>query len=178
MSYPRRAADAYHTIDPLAVRTLARGFALHGRDVWEPCAGRGELVRQLEHHGATVTATELHSYPDQDPRITTGLDFLRIGTAWAPHIVMNPPYAEARLFIAHALHLIWDGYVAVLLRHDWICRKSEIFRSRLHAYIPIRGRLKWIEGPAVNGPRHNFAWLIYGPATSRPQDSPEARLIL
>ncbi|HEU4687328.1 MAG TPA: hypothetical protein VFS23_03150 [Vicinamibacterales bacterium] len=162
-SYVRRANEAYHTIDSLAGDTLARAWPLRGRIIWEPCAGRGELVRQLERHGATVTATELHAYPDQDPRIAVGVDFFETTVPRAQTIVMNPPYNQASRFIKHALDLIPEGCVVALLRHDWICRQGDIFAEFIHAYVPIRGRLKWVEGPTVNKPRHNFAWVIWGP---------------
>lgn len=162
-NYPRLAYDGYHTIDGLAVDTLVKGFPVAGRRVWEPCAGIGYLVRQLEAHGAEVVATELHAYPDQDPRITIGVDFLRARRPLAPVIVTNPPYRQASEFVSYALHLLPEGHVVMLLRHDWICRKGEIFAERLRGCAPIRGRLRWIEGEAKNSPRHNFAWLIYGP---------------
>ena len=170
--YDRLPHDGYHTIDPLAVETLARNFRLWNRRILEPCAGRGDLVRQLKAHGGLAIASELHGYPDQDPSIETGCDFLKTSAAPAVDMIAtNPPYDQASAFVAHALDLMPRGYVVMLLRHDWICRRSEVFANRLRSYIPIRGRLKWIEGPSRNTARHNFAWAVWGVRDPRRQPS-------
>ena len=154
--------EAYFTIDPLAVDTLAEHLDLMHLRVWEPCCGQGHMVRDLRRHGAQVVGSDLHAYPDTVAEgLIQGLDFFRAAKPpLTTAIVTNPPYREAARFLARALELD-PPLVCMLLRHEWVCRKGEIHENRLARWIPIRGRLRWVEGPKRPAPRHNFAWGVW-----------------
>lgn len=155
--------DSYFTIDPLAGDTLARVMNLNGVRVWEPAAGKGHLASQLRKHGAIVTATELHRYPGRSPTVRTGVDFLARKRAprGCKAIITNPPFDQVEAFVRQGLKLMpHHGYVAMLLRHEWICRKGQVFADLFIHYVPIRGRLRWFHD-GRESPRHNFAWVIW-----------------
>lgn len=166
----RIANDAYFTRDPQCVAKLAAYFNFKGVTVLEPCAGAGHMVRELERHGATVIAWEKEIYPDQPASIKVGRDFFKQHylPAGVELIVTNPPFDKPVPFIVHALHMLPNGHVAMLLRHEWMCgkgtkdqRQSLLCDTRFKAYVPILGRPVWHE-EVKNGPRHNYGWYIWG----------------
>jgi hypothetical protein len=79
--------------------------------IWEPASGRGKMVAALRQAGFDVMGSG----------ITEGVDFLRHAPPQTGirAIITNPPYALAREFIEHALHLGVVRVVAMLLRTDF-----------------------------------------------------------
>jgi hypothetical protein len=69
-----RGNDLYET-PACAIQTLLRVENLP-HFIWEPCAGRGAISRELSKAGRFVMADDLHAYPDADPGIISGRDFL------------------------------------------------------------------------------------------------------
>ena len=160
---PRLANDAYFTVDPLAVKTLAEAMQLNGLRVWEPAAGRGDLVRELAEQGAEIAcASDLVAHEGRRGSIHVGVDFLACTSLpdGIEAIITNPPSNQTVKFVQHALELCPHGTVAMLLRHEWICRKWVPGRERLAKWVPVRGRLRWFAERSGN-PRHNFAWGIW-----------------
>jgi hypothetical protein len=170
----RLDAENYFTRDPLCVRALAEQLDMTDVRFCEPCAGRGDLIWELEAHGAKcVVASDLYCYPDRDPRIATGRDFLEIGRLpEIEAIVTNPPFRSIVPIVRHALE-IFPGHVWILARHEWMSaqgrrdgRAALLGSPRFRAYIPIKGRPVW-HAEVINGPRHNFGWYIWGKPRSR-----------
>lgn len=166
----RLDAERYFTRDPQCVRALAHQVDVTDVRFCEPCAGRGDLIWELEKHGALCrSAADLYAYPDRDERIVTGVDFLGIQRIpdGIDAVVTNPPFRSLVPVVKHALD-IFPGHVWILARHEWMSAQGHrdgralLFGSpRFRAYIPIRGRPFW-HTERVNGPRHNFGWYIWG----------------
>ena len=103
-SFAVRGDDLYET-PPEAVRALLRVEPLPHR-IWEPCAGRGAIVRELVRAGHEVCGQDLVAYEGADPGIETPIDFLM--ECQAPTgfdcIVTNPPFKLADEFVRHGLN--------------------------------------------------------------------------
>lgn len=85
-------------------------------------------------------------------------------------IITNPPYGkEAVRAVEKALELMQaeNGYVAMLMRHEWDCAKGRSHLIDHPAYIAkvtLRFRPVWIEkkeGEASASPRFSYAWFIW-----------------
>src|SRR5215203_1005246 len=113
-SFAERGADLYET-PAEAVRALIAVENLPPQ-IWEPCAGRGAIVRELKRAGHDVVAHDLNDWPGADLGIETPIDFLmeRAAPAGCSCIVTNPPFKLANAFIRHGLALA--PRVVVLLR--------------------------------------------------------------
>jgi len=98
----RNRTDLYPT-HPVWTRALLDNVEFKG-PVLEPASGYGDMVRVLEEHGYSVTASD----------ILEGDDFLERTEPWVGDIITNPPYKLADEFIHHAMSLA-SGRVAMLL---------------------------------------------------------------
>jgi hypothetical protein len=109
-----RGVDLYET-PQCAIRALLRVESLP-HVLWEPCAGRGAISRELKAAGHTVVTTDLCWHPGADSGIIGGVDFLleRAPPPDVAAIVTNPPFMLADKFIRHGLALGLP--VIVLLR--------------------------------------------------------------
>jgi hypothetical protein len=103
--YERRALDQYETPSWVTLALVPHLPEING-SVWEPACGGGKMVAALRQAGFDVIGSD----------ITDGVDFLHhaLPETGISAIITNPPYALAREFIEHALHL--DG-VRVTLAH-------------------------------------------------------------
>jgi hypothetical protein len=168
------ADDNYFTIDaPWIIPALCRAIKIEG-PIFEPCAGRGHMVRELRGLGFEVSAADLHAYENPlVPDIETAenvfdLKSLR-GYRW---LVTNLPYADQDRILAHVLPIAArdDCNVATLARSEWTSAKK---RSALvHANscfageIALTKRPKWIEHKPRDkrkSARHPFSWFIWSP---------------
>lgn len=172
--FGRLPADSYFTLDPRCVAALAEHLDLEVLTIiWEPAAGRGDMLWQLERFGAAVRATDLHAYPGADPRIRTGVDFFTVqpsARSGIDAIITNPPFDQVIPFLEHALRILPGGIVAMMVRHEWIAQtgakdgRQRLLRSpRFWAYCPIIGRPYWQAPPHRASPRHAFGWVVFGP---------------
>lgn len=125
---PREAADYYPT-PPEVTRAFLAAEGEHLRalgSVWEPAAGDGAMVRQLEAYGLSVVASDLIDRGCPGAEIRSFYDY---DAAPAPAIVTNPPYCEINArdgrgrWLEHALALGVD-YVALFLNWDWPAAKG------------------------------------------------------
>src|SRR4051812_27824938 len=101
-----RGDDMYET--PIeATRALVREQALPPR-IYDPCAGRGAISRELRGAGYDVVASDLVRYDGADPDIEPCCDFLLVPRAPAGvgAIVMNPTFKLFDEFVRHALTLV------------------------------------------------------------------------
>lgn len=78
--YERVENDAYFSRDPCIGNALVWALREFGLDpttitAWEPCAGAGDLMHQLERHGMTVAGSDLHQHIGADARIGAGARF-------------------------------------------------------------------------------------------------------
>ena len=179
--------DRYYT-PRKPLRSLLDLVPIRGQ-VWEPCAGDGEMARWIgEQPGVTrVWTSDLHEPPQPAQLTLLGtqqrLDALgdwasgqhreRLRTQWgAPDwIVTNPPYSDdqARLFTHLALQEC--PRVVMLLRLSFLeyCQTRRDLLDQLGCVIEV-GRVRW-RGPG--GDLHPSpdttpsGWFVWGwrPAT-------------
>lgn len=126
--------------------------------IWEPAAGKGQMVNALLEAGYPVLGTD----------IETGSDFLQ--RSGLPHqvggIVTNPPYSLARQFIDKALGLTraCDGVVAMLLRTDYDHAHTRRDLFAMHKAfakkVVLTRRIRWIED-SNGSPSFNHAFFIW-----------------
>jgi hypothetical protein len=155
--------DCYDT-PPVAVEALLRHQILPHR-IWEPAAGKGNIVTVLRAHGHEVIASDLNGRGCPD--CTTGIDFLFPGfDPKADCICTNPPYVLVQRFVELALERA--PMVVMLMRLAFLEseRRSHIlegcglarvlvFRKRL----PLMHRADWQGKKANSGMA--FCWLIW-----------------
>jgi hypothetical protein len=145
--FTRRAADAYFTWDPRAVRALLPHLA-PGTQFAEPCAGEGHLVAQLTDAGHVCTHMS---------DLATGTDALSLGPLGL--VITNPPWSRP---ILHAMIEHWlPGGCWLLFDADWIHTKQSAPYMPFLTDIVSVGRLRWIEGSTMDG-KDNCAWFRFG----------------
>lgn len=153
--YERKELDLYET--PEWVTEALLPHLPLDRDIWEPAAGSGKMVRVLAKAGMVYASdiTEGRNFLDAEECPELG-----IGA-----IITNPPYDIAFHFVTHAIHLMRarEGLVAMLLRTDWDHARSRVY---LFTELPfakklvLTKRIKWFED-TKGQPSFNHAWFIW-----------------
>ena len=153
--YKRKRYDAYQTPDwvtDVLCRHLRRVDY-----VWEPAAGKGQMVHALRNNGIKVIASDLIS----------GQDFITVvpGEVPVPAIITNPPFGKAEAFIRRAL--MWtepSGLVAMLTNIDFdsASTRIDLFRDHpaFYAKIVLLRRIVWFQRKDAH-PSSNHCWLIW-----------------
>jgi hypothetical protein len=177
-----RANEAWDTIDPRLVKSLVHAIpALKSRMVWEPAAGCGLMLDQLEAAGVKVeVATDIEPRRDD----ITQLDLLTEtempdGT---DAIVTNPPWGRlASTFVRKTLELAEQrkALVAMLLPLPWIAGRKIADMTGSPSFdvlIVPRYRARWMTpeeeaelaaAMAADGktwspaPKMNHVWLVW-----------------
>jgi hypothetical protein len=133
--------------------------------IWEPCAGRGNIVAALRDRGFPVIASDLVEcgFPLHFTADFLVLDSAPIGCT---AIVTNPPYSIAGEFAERAIRLV--PHVCLLLRLAFLesVRRSELLEhSGLRAVHVFRRRLPRMHRVGWTGPRASssvaFAWFCW-----------------
>lgn len=164
-----RKDDLYETPACCVTAAFAAGvFSDAGSTIWEPCAGRGAIVRVLRALGFSVVARDLVDYEGADPGIETGIDFLmeRRAPDGATAIITNPPFKLADDFIRHGLTLV--PRVIVLLRAMAIegAGRADLIDHHLQHYWsgidrpPAMHREGWT-GNRLSNSGAPFAWFVF-----------------
>lgn len=165
-----RPGDRYDT-PPEAVHALLKVEQLP-TVLWEPCAGKGNIVNILRDRGHTVFASDIDARGCPD---CERWDFLQTLDAPAYPIVTNPPFQFAEKFVVKALAVA--PLVIMLLRLAFYesDRRTHILEdgslARIHAFrkrLPMMHREGWEGRKANNGMA--FAWFVWdrnhsGPTT-------------
>lgn len=165
-----RAADDFYATPRSAIEQLLNVEHFDG-PVWEPACGDGAICRVLLRHGLASFGTDL------------------VGRGWGPggtnfllaeqmpqpvrdappcrHIVTNPPFNLATVFVRHALALA-PGKVAMLLKIGFIEGPT---KADLHAQLSrvwvIRRRVTFLKNGAEfsrsggKGGIHTYAWFVW-----------------
>jgi hypothetical protein len=163
-----RSNDLYET-PACAIRALMRVESLP-QIIWEPCAGRGAISRELISAGHAVIASDLVFYPGADNGILTNIDFLmeRKAPPGCRTIVTNPPFKLADQFVRHGLDL--SCTVIVLLRLmalEGASRTDLIDRHLVRVWagierLPMMHR-EGLEGARIGNSGAPFAWFVFEP---------------
>lgn len=172
-----RPGDRYDTAPP-AVHALMSVEKLP-HYIWEPAAGKGNIVKVLRAAGHHVIATDIRKRGCPDATLTNFLDPQE--TYLADCILTNPPYSYATEFISRSLGLA--PLVIMLLRLNYLeggTPKTAAGRerarvldklSRVHVFsnrLPMMHRAGW-KGPRASS-AIAFAWYVWdrdhkGPTT-------------
>lgn len=164
-SFAVRRNDLYETPACAIKALIASGEQLNS-PIWEPCAGRGAITRQLQAAGFLVIAQDLVAYERADAGIETPIDFLMECEARGS-IVTNPPYKLQNQFIRHGLNL--GCKVVVLLRLASLEGegRSDLIDCHLRRVWLGRERLPMMHRDGWEGPKGNsgapFAWFVFEP---------------
>ena len=169
-----RSNEAWDTIDPRLVESLVEAIpGLRSRMVWEPSAGCGLMLDQLEAAGVRVlAATDIEPRRDDIAQ----LDLLTASEmiAGTDAIVTNPPWGRlAAPFVRKAIELAEQrgAMVAMLLPLPWITGRkiADLTGSPgFDALIVPRYRARWMteqeeaelaDGPS--SPKMNHVWLVW-----------------
>lgn len=156
--FVRHKNDLYRTFDTRAGAAL-RPHLGPMTFFYEPCAGDGALVRQLENLGfLCVSATDLEpSGPGVMQLDALDLDSVAGGAL----IITNPPWSRP---ILHRLIVHFSDIAPtwLLFDADWKHTvQAAPYLDRLRKVVSI-GRLKWIED-SKHGGKDNCAWYLFGP---------------
>lgn len=119
-----READEFYPTPAAPIRALLVAERQHLARfpvIWEPAAGDGALIREIEAVGHRAVASdlvdrgcgaEIKSFYDYDKPL-------------APSIITNPPFAECNWrdgkgrWITHAMDVLGVEYMALLLNWSW-----------------------------------------------------------
>jgi hypothetical protein len=171
----RDSAELYET-PACATRALIETGELdrfiHGV-IWEPCAGKGAIVRELRAGGFRVHATDLIDYDGADAGILAPINFLeKRAPAGVSAIVTNPPYGQSDRFIRHAISLGLPVIVLLRLQALEGVARSDIVDRHLRRIWAGRQRLPMMHRDGWTGPRTRsggapFAWFVFMPGARR-----------
>ena len=170
----KRSNEAWDTLDPRLVEVLVSAMPrLRERMVWEPAAGCGTMVDQLELCGVRVFgATDIEPRRDDIGKLDIfESDKVALGCT---AIVTNPPWGRlCAPFVRHAVALAQrDGIMAcMLVALPWITGRkvSDLTgHAGFDVMIVPRFRARWMteqeeadleDGPQA--PKMNHVWLVW-----------------
>lgn len=162
-----RANLDYYATDPEAVEKLLEkeNFCKY---ILEPACGGGHIAEVLLKHGFNVTCSDLVNRGYENQIITT--DFLKSGAVPrnSRDIITNPPYAQAKEFVEHALDISQESVkVAMFLKLTFLegAKRKELFDKYPPKKIYVfRNRIDcWKNGIKPNKPSKAvcYAWFIW-----------------
>lgn len=163
----QRANLDYYATDPAAVEALLSRESF-SHYVLEPACGGGHIAEVLKEHGFFVTCMDIvhRGYEGQQ----STLDFLaefptpRNGS----DIITNPPYAQAKEFVEHALDISQESVkVAMFLKLTFLegAKRKELFDKYPPKKIYVfRNRIDcWKNGIKPDKPAKAvcYAWFVW-----------------
>lgn len=156
-----RVKNDFYATNPEALEMLLRTYDDFGKDILEPCVGRGHLAKVLEKHGAVVTALDIvdRGYPGTIVR-----DFLVSNTKHRyDSVVTNPPYSLAKEFVEKSLQLVKSGgKVAMFLKIQFLegQKRKELFENYPPKYIYVfRNRMATWNSGLERDPKTGKKWM-------------------
>lgn len=163
-----RADDLYES-PQCAIRTLLRVERLP-HSIWEPCAGRGAISRELSAAGHAVVAHDLVAYPGADFGIVSRRDFLMEWKAppGVGAICTNPPFKNADAFIRHGLSFGLPVIVLLRLMALEGANRADLIDNHLVRVwagierLPQMHREGW-EGKKTSSSGAPFGWFVFDP---------------
>jgi len=173
--YERRTNDQYWT-PAWVTRCLLRRFNPIGT-IWEPAAGRGDMVDAMLGLGNGIHATDIDLQPYHESLQGAVRQRLLTWDRWDFYvdppfkygsIITNPPYKNLDKWLERGLDLVERGSQLALLlsmQHLGSDRRARFFQhAAFRELIIINKRIRWIEGSKA-APYHNHVWAIWDPHT-------------
>jgi hypothetical protein len=163
--FQRVEGDRYWT-EPWVTRALLARVKFRGM-IWEPAAGRGDMVNVLSAAGYKVMASDIAG-ASLGCSGAAETDFLACGSPGDAtfSICTNPPYDRAEAFIRKALDLTQrsGGMVAMLLRNEYDCaagRRDLFEREAFASKLVLTKRPRWLDDLAQHSARGGakIGWL-------------------
>lgn len=159
-NFPRIEKDFYKTIDPIAGIVLAK-FHEGERKYYEPCAGDGDLISQLESHGFWCGGST---------DISVGKDALTLNEedVKGMDIITNPPWSRDILhkMITHFCNIVdvTSGHnVYLLFDANWMFTKqAQPYLKRYCTAIKTVGRMQWIPDTNMKS-KDDVCWYKFNP---------------
>lgn len=128
-----RQSRDYYATDPNALVDFLMQFYedgefLNSKKIWEPACGDGNLCDVLSDVTQTVRSSDIHDYGSNEL-----LDFLSVKSKWTGDILTNPPYKQAKEFIAQALSIVSPkSKVVMLLRIQFLESSNRLAFFKKH----------------------------------------------
>lgn len=153
--------DFYPT--PLEViEQMTSGLDLYGKNVLEPSAGKGDIVRYCKEQGATVYACEIDFQLQRLVKSCCDVfladDFLSLTKEQVSHIdyiIMNPPFSADEQHLLHAWEIAPNDCKIVSLINLQTYRNAySKDRERLKYLIDNYGHLEDLGNAFSNSERH------------------------
>lgn len=161
--FERVGKDFYRTFDPKAVAPLLP-FLHHGTKFVEPCAGIGDLVKQLEGHGHKCVGAFDIQKDVETPDYIQMKDVFDLTCEDVEHasvIITNPPWSREILHPLLEFLPTLNKPAWLLFDADWIYTKqAKNYSGHITDIVPV-GRVKWIEGSKMSG-KDNCSWYRLG----------------
>lgn len=141
------------------------------RQIWEPAAGNGVIVRALIQSGFKVTASDIADYGARGLGIQTGIDYREaVCPEQVRGVVTNPPYGIAMEFVKKAVSEV--PYSAWLLRSNFLEAEGRFrfFQENPPARVWISSRrLPMMHRLGYDGPKSSsnvcYAWFVWDDTT-------------
>lgn len=178
-----RQEDDFYATNPEAIEKLLdncsdylntrfKDMQFMNYSIWECACGNGNLVHALKNRGYAVLATDIK---DRGCGLS-GVDFLKadpikLFTRKEPYIILtNPPYSLATEFIEHALEILPEvGLYIVLMNITYLAgqkRYREIYsKGCLREVYVFSKRVEcWKNGERPKdkcGSIANYAWYVF-----------------
>lgn len=171
-----REKDDFYATPTAAVQKLINKFgtvlSINNMHIWDPCAGKGHILKPFRDAGYVVEGTDLVERTDlwnSDIVYPGGHNFLeRTEPIHYSNIVTNPPYKICLDFAKKGMELLDDGlYMCMLLKIQFLETKAryEFFKKNPPKYIYVFvNRIGCIPGGEsdVNKPSAIcYAWYIW-----------------
>lgn len=132
---------------------------------WEPCAGNGALVDELEDLSMGWCVEAIDICP-QSKEVEKGNALKRLSPVTADIIITNPPW-DRKILHPMIEHFSDQAPTWLLFDADWMHTKQSIpFLPRLRKVVSV-GRVKWIPDSKMTG-KDNCAWYLF----DKPSDEP------
>lgn len=159
-SFERKPRDYYRTFDKRALVPLIP-FLGNYTCYCEPCAGAGDLAKQLDKHIMCYWKSDVDPQEDGINKI----DALCLTTPlkWCGEnggcIITNPPW-DVKLLHPMIDHFKSFADTWLLFYADWAYTKqAKPYMKYCHAILPV-GRLCWQYGTKTSG-KDNVSWYLF-----------------
>lgn len=161
-----RPADDWYCDPVWCTELLLENEIFAGGQIWDPCAGGGNVISACQKAGLWALGTDL---APKAPHIIE-LDFMSDHRHSAANIAFNPPYKHAEAFIRRALDLATHK-VAALVQQQFPFSQG---RHKLFTETPIArlyylstrpsmppGRLLQAGEIEARGGKTNYLWMVW-----------------